>query len=116
MSHIIRTESTPILSKAVEYHGFIFTQGVVSDDLSLDIEGQTRNVLRQLDSLLEKHGTDNSRILQAQIWLKNISDRETFNTLWQAWLPDNQAPARACVQAVLADSRMLVEILLITTK
>ncbi|MBS1065576.1 RidA family protein [Gluconobacter kondonii] len=116
MSRIIRTEPNAILSKAVEYHGFIFTQGVVAADLSQGIEGQTRSVLDQLDQILEEHGTDNTRILQAQIWLKDIADRTALNTLWSAWLPENAAPARACVQAVMADPKILVEIMLTTTK
>ena len=116
MAKIIRTEANAIMSKVVEYHGFVFTQGMVARDLSLDVEGQTRDILEQLDSVLEEHGTDSSRLLQAQIWLKDINDRAAFNTLWQAWLPEGEAPARACVQAVLADPRMLVEVMLITTK
>lgn len=116
MSRIIRTEPNAILSKAVEYHGFVFTQGIVARDLDADIKGQTADVLAQLDALLEQHGTDNTRILQAQIWLKSIDDRAALNALWSAWLPEGAAPARACVEAVLADSRMLVEIMLVTTK
>ncbi|MGI4748517.1 MAG: RidA family protein [Janthinobacterium lividum] len=116
MAKIIRTEPNPILSKAVEYHGFVFTQGMVSRDLALDIAGQTSDILSQLDELLEHHGTDSTRILQAQIWLKDINDREAFNALWQAWLPADEAPARACVQAVMANPSMLVEVMLITTK
>ncbi|MBS1103708.1 RidA family protein [Gluconobacter sp. Dm-62] len=116
MSRIIRTKPNVILSKAVEYHGFIFTQGVVAADLSKGIEEQTKSVLDQLDQILEEHGTDKTRILQAQIWVKDIADRTALNTIWSAWLPENEAPARACVQAVLADPRILVEIMLTTTK
>ena len=116
MSKIIRTEPNPILARAVEYHGFIFTQGMVARDLAADVTAQTRDVLDQLDALLEEHGTDKTRLLQAQIWLKHIGDREAMNAVWSAWLPSGGAPARACVQAVLADPRMLVEIMLITTK
>ncbi len=39
MSRIVRTDATPVLSKAVEYHGFVFTQGCVAQDLSKDIAG-----------------------------------------------------------------------------
>lgn len=116
MSKIIRTEPNPILSRVVEYHGFIFTQGVVAADLDADVAAQTRDILDQLDVLLEEHGTDKTRLLQAQIWLKDIKDRDALNSVWSAWLPAGGAPARACVQAVLADPRMLVEIMLITTK
>lgn len=116
MSRIIRTEPNPVMSKVVEYHGFIFTQGVVASNLEMDFKAQTADILKQLDALLELHGTDNTRILQAQIWLKNIADRDALNEQWIKWLPKDSAPARACVQAVLADPRMLVEIMLVTTK
>jgi enamine deaminase RidA (YjgF/YER057c/UK114 family) len=111
MSRIIRTDANPNLAKAVEYHGFVYTQGVVAADLGQDITGQTKDVLAQVDALLEIHGTDNTRLLQAHIWLKNITDREAMNAVWSVWLPEGGAPARACVEAVLADPRYLVEIM-----
>ena len=111
MSRIIRTEANNILAKAVEYHGFVYLQGVVPSDPSLDITGQTKDVLAQIDALLEIHGTDSTRLLQAHIWLKDIADREAMNAVWSAWLPADGAPARACVQAVMADPRYLVEIM-----
>ena len=80
-------------------------------DPSQDITAQTKDVLAQIDALLETHGTDNTRLLQAHIWLKDIADREAMNAVWSAWLPEGQAPVRACVQSVLADPRYLVEIM-----
>jgi len=111
MSRIIRTDANNILAKAVEYHGFVYLQGVVPADSSQDITGQTADVLAQIDTLLEIHGTDKTRLLQAHIWLKNIADRAAMNEVWSAWLPEGGAPARACVQAVLADPAYLVEIM-----
>ncbi|QNT77962.1 RidA family protein [Entomobacter blattae] len=116
MSKIIRTSPSAIFSKAVEFHHFIFTQGMTASDLSLDIAGQSKSVLTQLDALLEEHGTDNTRLLQAQVWLKNIADKDIFNKIWEEWLPKGEAPARACVQAEMVDPRMLVEVMLIATK
>jgi enamine deaminase RidA (YjgF/YER057c/UK114 family) len=116
MSRIVRTEPSAILSKAVEYHGFVFTQGMVPRDPTADITGQVKDVLAQIDALLEAHGTDNTRILQAQIWLKHISDRPALNAVWSAWLPEGCAPARALVQAELADPAWLVEIMVTTCK
>jgi enamine deaminase RidA (YjgF/YER057c/UK114 family) len=116
MSRILRTEPSPILSKAVEYHGFVYTQGMVTRDASLDMRGQVQDVLAQIDAVLETHGTDNSRLLQAQIWLKTIADRPVLNEVWSAWLPEGQAPARAVVQAELADPAWLVEIMVTACK
>jgi len=111
MSRIIRTDANPILAKAVEYHGFVYTQGVVAADTTADVTGQTEQVLAQIDELLETHGTDKTRLLQAHIWLKDIADRDAMNKVWSAWLPEGGAPARACVQAVLANPDYLVEIM-----
>lgn len=116
MSRIIRTDPSKILAKAVEYHGFVFVQGVTAHDLSKDIVGQTLEVLAGIDSILETHGTDKTRLLQAQIWLKDIRDRDAMNRVWTEWLPENGAPARACVQANMADPRHLVEIMVVTCK
>ena len=116
MSKISRTDPGTILSKAVEYHGFVYLQGVTAKDTSKDIKGQTAEVLAQIDQLLEIHGTDKTRLLQAQIWLKDIGDRPAMNELWTAWLPEGGAPVRACVQAELADPRLLVEIMVTACK
>jgi len=116
MSKIIRTEPNKVLSKAVEYHGFIFVQGMTARDLGKDIVGQTQEVLDGIDEVLEQHGTDKTRLLSAQIWLKDIRDREAMNGVWSAWLPEGGAPARACVQAHMADPRHLVEIMVVSTK
>ncbi len=116
MSRIVRTEPNAILSKAVEYHGFVYTQGMVARDPSTDVTGQVQDVLAQIDDVLEQHGTDNTRILQAQIWLKDIKDRDALNQVWSAWLPEGHAPARVCVQAELADPTLLVEIMVTTCK
>lgn len=116
MSRIIRTEPNKVLAKAVEYHGFVYVQGVTASDLSKDVTGQTEDVLAGIDAILETHGTDKTRLLQAQIWLKDIRDREAMNAVWSAWLPEGGAPARACVQAHMADPRHLVEIMVTTCK
>jgi enamine deaminase RidA (YjgF/YER057c/UK114 family) len=116
MSRIIRTEPNAVLAKAVEFHGFVYVQGCTAQTLTKDIRGQTEEVLSQIDAILETHGTDKTRLLQAQIWLKDIRDREAMNTIWSAWLPEGGAPARACVQAHMADPRHLVEIMVTASK
>jgi enamine deaminase RidA (YjgF/YER057c/UK114 family) len=116
MSKIVRTEPNKILAKAVEYHNFVYLQGVTAQDVTKDISGQTKEVLDQIDAILETHGTDNTRLLSAQIWLKDIRDRDAMNALWTAWLPAGMAPARACVEANMADPRILVEIMITACK
>lgn len=116
MSKIIRTEPGSILSKAVEYHGFVYLPGITARDTSKDIKGQTADVLAQIDQMLETHGTDKTRLLQALIWVKHIKDRAAMNELWTPWLPQGGAPVRACVQAELAHPDILVEIMVTACK
>jgi enamine deaminase RidA (YjgF/YER057c/UK114 family) len=116
MSKIIRTDANKILAKAVEYHGFVYLAGMTADDTSLDVAGQTTQCLAAIDAALEAHGTDKTRMLQAQIWLKDIRDRDAMNAVWSAWLPEGGAPARACVEASMANPRLLVEIMVTACK
>ena len=110
VSKIIRTEPNKILSKAVEYHGFVYLPGITARDTKQDIKGQTADVLAQIDAMLEHHGTDKTRLLQALIWVKDINDRPAMNEVWTAWVPANGAPARACVESKLAFPQYTVEI------
>jgi len=112
MSAILRKGSNPVLSNSVEYHGFVYLAGITADDLSQDVSGQTQQILAKIDAALEEHGTDKTRLLQAQVWLKDIRDRDALNRLWVSWLPAGGAPVRACVEANMADPRHLVEIMI----
>ena len=55
---ITRHEPSKILSKVVEANGFVFTAGIVADDISQDAKGQSRQILAEIDRLLGK-GADN---------------------------------------------------------
>ncbi len=116
MAKIIRTEPGPILSKAVEYHGFVYLPGITARDTSKDIKGQTADVLEQIDTMLELHGTDKTRLLQAIIWVKDITQRGAMNEIWTPWLPSEGAPVRACVQSEMAAPAVLVEIMVTACK
>ena len=110
MSKITRHHETAIYSKIVDYHGFVYLAGIVASDTSKDIAGQTQDVLDQIDALLEEAGTDKTRMLEAQIWLKDIADRDAMNAVWTKWVPAGHKPVRACVESKLATPAMLVEI------
>ena len=69
------------------------------------------DVLAQIDAMLEHHGTDKTRMLQATIWVKDIKQRDAMNTVWIEWLGEEGRPARACVQAEMASPGILVEIM-----
>jgi enamine deaminase RidA (YjgF/YER057c/UK114 family) len=111
-----RHESKGILSKAVEANGFVYTAGITADTPSKDIKGQTKEILDTIDRLLAGCGTDKSKVLSAMIWVTDIRNRDAMNEVYNAWTGGNDLPARACVEARLADPRLLVEIAVVAVK
>lgn len=113
---IKRHESKGILSRVVEANGFVYTAGVVADDISQDAKGQTAQILKELDRLLALAGTDKSKVISTTIWLTDIRLRDQMNEAWNAWTGGQNLPGRACIEAKLADPRMLVEIMMVAVK
>jgi enamine deaminase RidA (YjgF/YER057c/UK114 family) len=98
------------LSGAVASGGFVFLAGQVADDATLDAEGQTADILRQIDALLDEAGTDKRALLQVQIVLADIADVPAMNRAWDAWLDRSAKPARMTIQAPLVNPAWKVEI------
>lgn len=113
---IQRHESSKILSQAVVHGDTVYLAGIVPDDLSKGVKAQTEEVLRKIDALLAKCGTSKSKILTATIWVTDIRNRAEMNEAWTAWADAQNLPARACVEAKLADPRCLVEIMVVAAK
>jgi enamine deaminase RidA (YjgF/YER057c/UK114 family) len=107
---IQRIDAGPRMSEAVVHQGVAYLAGQVPEDGSLDIGGQTRQVLAAIDALLAEAGSDKTRILRAQIYLADIGDFAGMNAVWDAWVPAGHTPARATVQARLARPEWKIEI------
>ena len=113
---IIRRELEPILANVVETGSFVFTAGCIGEDTELDVEGQTRMALGDVDKYLALCGSDKSHILWALIWVADIRLRDAMNKVWLEWVDPKNLPARACVEAKMADPRCLVEIQVVAVK
>ena len=103
-------DSGEILSRAVVHGGIAYLCGLTAADRSLDIKGQTQEVLTKIDKLLADAGTDKSKLLMATIYLPDMTQKADMNEVWTAWLGDLARPARACVGAPLATPETLIEI------
>ena len=110
---IKRHNPSSILSNAVEHGNTVYLAGIVPKDLKKDIKGQTQEALAEIDRLLAKCGTGKSKLLQATIWVTDIRNRAPMNEVWSAWVDPQNLPARACVEAKLADPNALVEIMVV---
>jgi enamine deaminase RidA (YjgF/YER057c/UK114 family) len=113
---ITRHDQTAILSQAVQYGDTVYLAGVVAKNLDQDVKGQTKQILDDIDRLLAKCGSSKSKVLSATIWVTDIRNRAPMNEVWTAWVDAKNLPARACVEAKLADPKALVEIMVIAAK
>ena len=115
-SDIQRIRSNQVMSAATIHNKTVYLSGQVPDSTSLDIRGQTREVLMKIDQLLKLAGTDKSRLLSAQLFVKNLEDFQTVNALWIEWLQGHATPARATIQAELVNPDWLIEIAVIAAQ
>ena len=67
-------------------------------------------MLEKVDELLLESGSDREHLLSATIYIRDMKDFAIMNDVWDAWIPANHAPARACVEARMARPELLVEI------
>ena len=95
---------------AVAHGNVIYLSGIVADDKSASMKGQTEQVLRKIDAVLAKAGTNKSRILSATVYMADASLKDQMNDAWMAWVDRENLPARAAVGAVLTPGT-LVEIM-----
>lgn len=110
MNVIRRLQPEARLAGAVVHGSIVYLAGQVADDTSLDAEGQTADILRQIDALLAEAGTDKTHLLSVQIYIADMDDFDGMNRAWDAWVDRANLPARATVQAALHDGAWKLEI------
>lgn len=107
---IERHEVGPRMSQVVIHNDTVYLAGQVDGAKSATAGEQTKNILARIDELLEKAGTDKSKLITATIWLSDMRFFAEMNDVWDAWVVAAHTPARACVEAKLAIPDFLVEI------
>jgi len=109
---IERTHTNKRMSQIVRHGGLVYLAGqVASGAPGASVREQTSDILARIEKLLAEAGTDKRQILTATIWLTDIGTFDEMNAVWDAWLPESCAPARACVEARLAAPQYTVEVM-----
>ena len=111
MTDIIRHDTNTRMSQIVEYGPTIYLAGQVGT-AGASVAQQTQDCLDKVDALLAQVGSDRSRILQTTIWLADMADFAEMNAVWDAWVPEGNAPARAAGESKLATEEFRVEIII----
>lgn len=106
---IERIETGVRSSKVVKHNGVAYITGQVGEGAT--IQEQTIECLLRVDAMLTLAGSSREQMLRATIWLADMSDFDGLNEIWNAWVPEGHAPARACGEAKLARAELKVEVI-----
>ncbi len=105
------------MSQVVVHGDTVYLAGQVAERAAgASADQQMEDILRRIDELLGEAGSDKSKVLSATIWLADIRDYKAINEVWDAWLVEGCAPARACVEAKLASPKFTVEVGIIAAR
>ncbi len=97
--------------------GTVYLAGLVAARAAgAGVADETRQILSIIDCLLERAGTDKTRILSATIYLADIATFAEMNSVWDAGVVPGHTPARATVEAMLAAPKYTVEIACVAAK
>ena len=115
---IVSTKSAPDAigpySQAMTVNGFVFTSGQIAIDPrsgqieESGIEGQTRQAILNLASVLEAAGSGLEKAVKTTCFLQNMTDFAAFNEVYARFFPNK--PARSCVEVAGLPKGALVEI------
>lgn len=115
---IVSTKNAPDAigpySQAVTVNGFVFTSGQIGIDPrsgqieETGIEGQARQAILNLASILEAAGSGFEKAVKTTCFLQNMADFAAFNEVYARFFPN--MPARSCVEVAALPKGALVEI------
>ncbi|MBF0546833.1 MAG: RidA family protein [Candidatus Riflebacteria bacterium] len=107
-------------SQGICANGFIFTSGQIpinptSGKIEVtEIEGQTRQVMANLQEVLKAGGSEFSKVVKATIFLSDLGNFGKVNEIYGSFFPKDP-PARSCVQVGKLPKDSLVEIEMVAT-
>jgi len=114
---IIASDRLPVFgpySAAVEACGFIFISGQLpldpkTGEVITDIQSATRQVLTNMQTILEEAGLKLTSIVKTTIYLKNINDFAAVNEIYAGFFPQ-EPPARSTMEVSSLPKGVPIEI------
>jgi 2-iminobutanoate/2-iminopropanoate deaminase len=123
MKKIIFTEKAPTpigpYNQAVLTGNTLYTSGQiainsVTGELILDtIEIETKQVMENMKAVLEAAGMTFENVVKSTIFISNMNDFGTINSIYGAYFNEKTAPARETVQVACLPKNVNVEISMI---
>ena len=122
---IIHTKKAPLpigaYNQGIVTNGFVFTAGQVAIDPATGnlIEGsfkeRVRQVMKNLNSILEEAGTNFSRVTKFTVFLTDMSNYAAVNKVFSEFIKESYAPARSLVAVSALPAGTDIEIECIAT-
>ncbi len=122
MKKIIRTASAPApigpYSQAVVCNGMLFISGQIAivpetgDLLMSDIQSETKQVMKNLESILKEAGSSFDKVIKTSIFLKSMTQFVQVNEIYGSYFKSD-FPARETVEVSCLPKNVNVEISMI---
>jgi reactive intermediate/imine deaminase len=104
-------------NQAVKAGGVLYCSGQIALDPSTglmvgagDVEAETRQVLSNLQAVLEAGGSSPGQVLRTTVFLADLDDFARVNAIYAELFSDGVSPARACVEVAALPKGARVEI------
>ena len=98
------------------YKDLVWTVATASDE-NLGLADQTSQTLNMIESSLLELGSDKTRMVSAQVYLSDITNKPAMDEVWNAWIGNNPEhwPQRACL-GVNLEGGYLIEVTVTATR
>ena len=97
------------MSQGTLFNGILHISGQVATDRKASVQVQTQQVLDLIEKIIIEACGTKSGLLAVNVFLPHITDFAAMNSVYDAWIDPANPPARACVEARLADPDLRVE-------
>ena len=104
-------------NQAVKAGGVLYCSGQIALDPATgmmvgagDVEAETRQVLSNLQAVLEAGGSSPGQVLRTTVFLADLGDFARVNAIYAELFSDGVSPARACVEVAALPKGARVEI------
>ena len=123
MKKIIFTENAPVpigpYNQAVLKGNTLYTSGQIAINpgtgelVTSTIEAETKQVMENMKAVLEAAGMTFENVVKSTIFIMNMNDFGSINTVYGSYFNEKTAPARETVQVACLPKNLNVEISMI---
>ena len=121
LTKVIKTSNAPEpvgpYNQAIKAGNFIYCSGQIAiDPISNEInclgniEKETKQVLKNLLAVLNAGGAKAEDVIKTTIYLTDLKNFKTVNTIYSHFFDEEKPPARACVEVSSLPKGVLIEI------